>query len=114
MPVNITAAKQTEFEMQVKQVYQAQGFLLQNQLRTHRGVVGATDQFRIMSKGIAQQHIPGNNATPMGLAVSVATATLVGWEAVEYSDIFLQTEVNFDQQSELAQAVGMAIGRRFD
>ena len=34
--------------------------------------------------------------------------------ASEYSDIFLQTKINFDERRELATVVGSAIGRRQD
>ncbi len=40
--------------------------------------------------------------------------SLTDFYAAEYSDIFLQNKINFDERSELAQVVGSAIGRRQD
>jgi hypothetical protein len=39
---------------------------------------------------------------------------LQDWNAAEYSDIFSQAKVNFDERSELVQVLGNAIGRRQD
>jgi hypothetical protein len=36
------------------------------------------------------------------------------WNAAEYSDIFMQQKVNFDERQELVQVVANAIGRRQD
>jgi hypothetical protein len=45
---------------------------------------------------------------------SQVTATLADWNAAEYSDIFMQQKVNFDERQELVQLVANAIGRRQD
>jgi hypothetical protein len=39
---------------------------------------------------------------------------LADWNAAEYSDIFSQAKVNFDERQELAQVLANAIGRRQD
>jgi len=36
------------------------------------------------------------------------------WNAPEYTDIFDQAEVNFDEKAELAKTIGMALSRRLD
>ena len=50
----------------------------------------------------------------MDVTNATATATLTNWNAPEYTDIFDQAAVNFDEQSELAQAIGKALSRRED
>jgi len=45
---------------------------------------------------------------------SQVTATMEDWNAAEYSDIFMQQKVNFDERQELVQVVANAIGRRQD
>jgi len=50
----------------------------------------------------------------MDVANGLIPATLQNWNAPEYTDIFDQAAVNFDEQSELAEAIAMAIGRRED
>jgi hypothetical protein len=42
------------------------------------------------------------------------TATLSDYIAAEYSDIFMQAKVNFDERRELVKVVSNAIGRRQD
>ncbi len=49
------------------------------------------------------------DVTPMNVGFSTVTCTLGDWNAAEYSDIFSQQKVNFDERSELAQVVGAAI-----
>jgi hypothetical protein len=48
------------------------------------------------------------------VSFSNVTATLQDWNAAEYSDIFNQAKVNFDERQELVQVVANAIGRRQD
>jgi len=48
------------------------------------------------------------------VSYSQATVTLTDYIAAEYSDIFNQSKVNFDERQELVQVVGKAIGRRSD
>ena len=48
------------------------------------------------------------------MAYSQITATMSDYIAAEYSDIFQQSKVNFDERQELVQVVGGAIGRRMD
>jgi hypothetical protein len=50
----------------------------------------------------------------LNVSYSQATVTLSDWIAAEYSDIFNQAKVNFDERSELVQVVSKAIGRRSD
>jgi hypothetical protein len=50
----------------------------------------------------------------MNVSYSQVTATLQDWNAAEYSDIFQQAKVNFDERRELVQVVSSAIGRRMD
>jgi hypothetical protein len=50
----------------------------------------------------------------MNVAHTKPTATLENWNAPEYTDIFDQAEVNFDEKSELAYTIAGAIGRRKD
>jgi hypothetical protein len=42
------------------------------------------------------------------------TVTLADFIAAEYSDVFMQAKINFDERRELVQVVSAAIGRRQD
>lgn len=103
----------TLFDAEVKQAYQAQS-VLRGMVRTRSGVVGSTYKFPKIGKGAAAVRIPQTDVTPLNVTYGTATATLTDWNASEYSDIFMQAKVNFDERRELVQVVGNAIGRRFD
>lgn len=103
----------TLFDSEVKQAYQA-GSDLRGTVRTKTGVVGSTVKFNKLGKGVAAIRIPGTDVTPMNLVYAPITVTLVDWNASEYSDIFNQQKVNFNDRQELAQAIGSAMRRRFD
>jgi hypothetical protein len=63
---------------------------------------------------VATARVTQTDVTPMNVGFSTVTCNLSDWNAAEYSDIFSQAKVNFDERSELAQVVGAAIGRRQD
>ncbi len=81
-------------------------------LRT--GVTASTHKFPKIGAGVAQVRVPQTDVTPLNVSYSQATVTLTDYIAAEYSDIFNQAKVNFDERQELVQVVGKAIGRRSD
>lgn len=113
MSKNLSAVARTEFDTEVKQAYQM-GSKLGNTVTVRSNVVGDTYKFRGMGKGMANQKASQADVTPMDVTHSTPTAILANWNAPEYTDIFDNAEVNFDEQVELAQAIAMAIGRRKD
>ena len=110
----LSSVAQTEWDSEVHHAYQSAGKL--KPTVTYRGnVVGATYDFRRMGKGLAKQRpAPSSDVVPMDIAHSVQAATLSNWYAPEYTDIFDQATVNFDEQRELAYTIAGAIGRRED
>jgi hypothetical protein len=71
-------------------------------------------QFPKLGKGVATVRTPQTDVVPLNLVHTNATATLSDYIAPEYSDIFNQAKVNYQERAELVQAVGSAIGRRAD
>jgi hypothetical protein len=67
-----------------------------------------------MGKGTATARVPQTDVVPMNIAHTNATATLSDWNAAEYTDIFNQAAVNFEERQELAEVIAGAIGRRED
>ena len=68
-----------------------------------------------MGKGQATQRTgPSADVVPMDIGHSVAQAVLLDYEAPEYTDIYNQAEVNFDEVRELAETIANAMGRRDD
>jgi hypothetical protein len=113
MSIQLSAVANTDFVAQVKQAYQNKG-LLKPHVRVRNNVVGDTCKFRYMGKGLANQKGTSDMVTAMNISHSQPTATLSNWNAPEFTDIFDQAEVNFDEKQELAECVAGAIGRRCD
>lgn len=113
MAISISNAFVTLFDTEVKQAYQADA-VLRNTVRLRTGVTAATHKFPKIGSGVAQVRIPQSDVTPLNVSYSQATVTLEDWIAAEYSDIFNQAKVNFDERQELVQVVGKAVARRAD
>lgn len=113
MAISISNAFVTLFDTEVKQAYQADA-VLRNTVRLRTGVTASTHKFPKIGSGVAQVRVPQTDVTPLNVTYSQATVTLEDWIAAEYSDIFNQAKVNFDERSELVQVVSKAIGRRSD
>lgn len=103
----------TEFDAQVKAAYQKAG-ILRRTVRVKTGVVGSTEKFRKYNKGTATPRIPQTDVVPMNAGYAEATATLTDWNAPEYTDVFDQATVNFNEREIVAANIAAAIGRRED
>lgn len=114
MSKTLSAAAATEFDSEVLHEYQGMGSL-RTTVTVRTGVVGDTYKFRAMGKGLAKKRgAPQTDVTPMDVGHTLQTATLENWVAPEYTDIFDQAEVNFQEQTELAQTIAGALSRRED
>ena len=114
MSVNLSAVAAEQFDSEVKHAYQGMQ-TLRECVRLRTGVTGDKYDFRLMGKGQATQRTgPSADVVPMDIAHSLKVATLLGFEAPEYTDIYNQAEVNFDEVRELAETIAKAMGRRDD
>jgi hypothetical protein len=113
MATTLSPAFVTLFEAEVHQAYQGSA-TLRNVARMRTGVEGSTAKFPILAKGSASVRTPSTDVVPLNGTFSSVTATLTDYVASEYSDIFNQAKINFDERQELAKLVGNAIGRRED
>jgi hypothetical protein len=113
MAVQISNAFVTLFDSEVKQAYQGQR-LLTGVTRERTNVEGSTVKFPKIGKGTATIRVPQTDVTPLNVSYSQVTATMEDYIAAEYSDIFNQQKVNFNERQELVQVVSGAIGRRMD
>lgn len=113
MSTGLSNAFITLFEAEVKQAYQGEA-VLRNSVRMRTGVTGSVVKFPKVGKGVAQQRTPQTDIVPLNTDFSQVQTTLQDWIAAEYSDVFNQPKVNFDERQELAQVVGKAISRRED
>ena len=113
MAVGISNAFVQLFDAEVKQAYQA-ARQLAGVTRERTNVEGNQVKFPKIGKGTATVRVPQTDVTPLNVTYSQVTATMSDYIAAEYSDIFNQQKVNFDERRELVQVVGNAIGRRMD
>jgi hypothetical protein len=113
MAVGISNAFVQMFDAEVKQAYQASR-MLAGVCRERMNVEGSVVKFPKIGKGTATVRVPQTDVTPLNVSYSQVTATMSDYIAAEYSDIFHQAKVNFDERRELVQVVGNAIGRRMD
>jgi len=113
MAQGISSAFDTLFDAEVKQAYQGQR-LLAGLVRERQNVEGSTVKFPKIGKGSATLRVPQTDVTPLNITYSQVTATMSDYNAAEYSDIFHQAKVNFDERRELVQVVSGSIGRRMD
>lgn len=113
MAISLSNAFVTLFDAEVKQAYQAKAMLV-GAVRQRRGVEGSTVKFPKVGRGVATPRVGQTDVTPLNVGFSTVTLTLSDWNAAEYSDIFSQAKVNFDERQELVQVVANAMGRRQD
>jgi hypothetical protein len=113
MAIGLSNAFVTLFDAEVKQAYQGKAKLV-GAVRQRRGVEGSVVKFPKVGRGVATLRVPQTDVSPLNAGYSSVTATLQDWNAAEYSDIFMQQKVNFDERQELVQVVSNAIGRRQD
>ena len=113
MAINVSTAFVDLFDSEVKQAYQAES-VLRGTMRTRTGVAGNTVKFTTIGKGVATLRVPQTDVTPLNVTYGQVTATMEDYIAAEYSDIFQQSHINFDERSELVQVVSKSIARRMD
>ena len=113
MAINISNAFVTLFDAEVKQAYQGAA-QLREAVRLRSGASSNTVKFPKIGKGVATARIPQTDVTPLNVTYSQVTATMSDYNAAEYSDIFHQSKVNFDERRELVEVVSKAVARRQD
>lgn len=113
MAIGISNAFVQLFDAEVKQAYQASRALA-GLVRERNNVEGSVVKFPKIGKGTATIRVPQTDVTPLNVSYSQVSATMSDYIAAEYSDIFNQQKVNFDERRELVKVVGNAIGRRMD
>lgn len=103
-----------QYEAEVKQVYQREGALLRNTVRTRTQVGAERIYFPILGKGAATQKARHADVTPMDLEHTRAFADMEDHYAPEYIDDLDQAKLNWSLASEYARASGWALGRKTD
>lgn len=109
---NVSPAFVALFESEVHQAYQEEGDKLASTVRTKTGVTGSSVSFPIYGKGAAQDRGAASSDVPiMGVGATSVKVDLVRKIAADYSDVFDEASLNFDDRQELAMAIGYAMRR---
>ena len=102
-----------QFEAEVHQSYQEEGNTLAECTR-YRRINGNKTQFPILGTLAAAERIIGTPVVATNQSASAVEITTTKYSVAQWTDIFLQGEVNFDAKQESAKAVAMAAGRKVD
>lgn len=114
MSSTLSTVAKTEFDSEVKHAYQGMK-TLRDCVKVRNNVVGDKYDFRVMGKGVATTRVGASaDVVPMNITHGLKQATLVDYEAPEYTDVYNQQTVNFDEVRELATTIAGAMGRRDD
>lgn len=117
MSIELSSVAQEIWDSEVKQAFQAglETAVLGGKLRTRNGFKGKTYHWRTIGEGLATERTaPQSDVIPMDIAHDTVPCTLKNWDASEYTDIFDEAEVNFDERRELATVIGASLRRRQD
>ena len=113
MSTNLSPAFETMFNSEVHHAYQSSR-TLDGVCRMKNGVIGSTYKWPKLAAGVATERTAQTDVVPLNSVFSSISATLADWSASEYSDVFNNAKVSFEERNELATVVGSAIGRRYD
>jgi hypothetical protein len=102
-----------QFEAEVHQSYQEEGNTLAECTR-YRRINGNKTQFPILGTLAAAERVIGTPVVATNQSASAVEVQTTKYSVAQWTDIFLQGEVNFDAKQESAKAVAMAAGRKVD
>lgn len=113
MSVLLNNVAVTAFQAEVKHLYQAEGANLTTLCRT-RSITGKDASFPIYGKAIANEHLVGSDVKAQNTSRTPVVIAVKNFESAEYSNTFLQAQVNHDEVAEIAKMHMMAMKRRAD
>lgn len=115
MAHDISKSYVIKFDDMVKQAYQENGGNIRGYIQNRTGVIGNKHTFNVYGKGTAKAApVNGADVETMSTTTSVVEAILEESQASEYSNIFENDKVNFDDESELVKVIASALGRKED
>jgi hypothetical protein len=114
MDPNEIQIEAASFDVMVKQDYQ--GYQkLQGTARLKTGVVGKSHKFfKIGAAEAVERGAPSSPLPTMDKSYEPAECVLTDYVAAEYSDIFFQKKITFDEKAALVKKLSTAIGRKID
>lgn len=114
MSVQVSNSFITQYEAEVKAVYQRQGAILRPTVRTRDNVIGASCVFQKVGTGTATVKARHGAITPMNQDHTALTCTLVDFYAGDWVDRLDEAKLNIDERMVIAEGGAMALGRKVD
>lgn len=113
MTTKINNSAVTLFDTTVKKVYQ-EGYSLRGLVR-EKSILGAQKiQFPVLGKAVARTKAIHADVVPADVSHDPVVATVSDHYAADYTDIFKNKQINFDEVTELATVLKDACGRKAD
>jgi hypothetical protein len=114
MSTSINTAFINLYGSETKLAYQREGAKLRGLVRNVSGVGGSTYRFPKLGTGVANTKARHADVTPMNLAHSNVTATLLDYYAPEYVDELDLLKTNESVRQDYAKSAAYAMGRQTD
>jgi hypothetical protein len=101
------------FEAEVHHVFQPEVEDIRSRLRVKNAKGLKVVQFPVLGRTVSSERTNFHTSIPVGNAShDPVTVTVKNWTASEYTDVFLNNQVNYDERQELAKSITMALKRR--
>ena len=101
------------FEAEVHHVFQPMVEDIRGRVRVKDAKGQKQVQFPVLGKTTTQKRTNFHTSIPTGNAThDPVTVTVDNYTGSEYTDIFLNNQVNYDERQELAKSISMALQRR--
>lgn len=114
MSTSVSTAFITQYEAEVKHLYQRQGSVLRGTVRVKDGVVGSSTTFQKIGKGVATVKARAGVITPMNQDHTAIPCTLADFYAGDWVDKLDEAKTNIDERMAIAQGGAWALGRKTD
>ena len=114
MATQITNAFVRQYERDVHHVFQRQGSMLFNTVRTKTNVVGTSTTFQKIGTGVATTKSRHGTITPMNPDHTAIEVTISDFYAGDWVDKLDESKINIDERMAIATSGANALGRKID
>lgn len=114
MSTSITNAFIGDYNKDVHHVFQREGSMLKPTVYVKEGVVGSTAYFEKLGTGTATTKSRHGEITPMNVAHTQPSVTLVDFYAGDWVDLLDEAKTNIETRMNYAKAGAYALGRKVD
>lgn len=114
MSTSITSSFVRQYEAEVHHLFQRQGGILRQAVRTKDNIIGTSTTFQKIGKGIATVKARHGTITPMNQDHTAIECTLSDFYAGDWVDKLDEAKINIDERMAIAQGGAWALGRKVD